>query len=126
MISVRERRLRYCNAGHNPPLLIRGGVLHLLPATGIPLAIMEDGEYTGGEEAFNAGDALVIYSDGIPEARVAKQFYGDERLHERALNLAQSDLTAVAFVDRILADLRAVAGDGMRADDVTLVVVRGT
>ncbi|MFI5370307.1 MAG: SpoIIE family protein phosphatase [Candidatus Eisenbacteria bacterium] len=126
IISVREGRLRYCNAGHNPPLLLRGGALHLLPATGIPLAIMDDGEYTGGEEAFHAGDALVIYSDGIPEAPVAKQFYGEERLHERALKLAQSDLTAVAFVDHLLADLRAVAGDGMRADDVTLVVIRRT
>ena len=126
VISVREGRIRYCNAGHNPPLLVRGGTLHELPATGIPLAIMEDGEYTGGEEPFNAGDVLVIYSDGIPEARVAKQFYGEERLHERALNLAQSGLTAGEFVDQILADLRAAAGEGMRADDVTLVVVRVT
>jgi CHASE2 domain-containing sensor protein len=126
VISVRERRLRYCNAGHNPPLLLRGGALSLLPATGIPLAIMEDGEYTGGEEAFNAGDVLVIHSDGITEAPVAKQFYGDERLHQHALTLAQSDVTAVAFVDHILADLRAMAGKGMRADDVTLVVVRST
>jgi CHASE2 domain-containing sensor protein len=125
VISVREGRLRYCNAGHNPPLLIRDGVLHELPATGIPLAIMEDTDYTGGEEAFRAGDVLVIYSDGIPEATVARQFYGDERLHENALKLAQTDLSAVAFVNHILADLRAVAGQGMHADDVTLVVVRG-
>ena len=125
VISVRERRLRYCNAGHNPPLLIRNGTLQLLHATGIPLAILEDGEYTGGEEPFNAGDVLVIYSDGIPEAVVARQFYGDERLHDYALKLAQSDLSAVAFVNHILADVRAVAGKGMHADDVTLVVVRG-
>ena len=126
VVSVRERRLRYCNAGHNSPLLLRNGGLHLLAATGLPLAVMEDVEYTGGEEPFQAGDALVIYSDGIPEALVARQFYGNERLQERALKLAQSGVTAVAFVDDILADLRAVAGDGMRADDVTLVVVRGT
>jgi len=126
VISVRERRLRYCNAGHNPPLLLRGGVLHLLTATGVPLAIMEDMEYTGGEETFDSGDTLVIYSDGIPEATIGKQFYGDERLQERALDLSRSDLSAVAFVDHILTDLRTVAGEGMRADDVTLVVIRRT
>ncbi|MEO5617128.1 MAG: CHASE2 domain-containing protein [Candidatus Eisenbacteria bacterium] len=126
VISVREKRLLYCNAGHNPPLLFRGGALHLLPATGIPLAILEDGFYTCGEEPFGAGDVLVIYSDGIPEAPIGKQFYGDERLQERALQQVQSNSTAAAFVDHILADVRAVAGEGMRADDVTLVVVRCT
>jgi serine phosphatase RsbU (regulator of sigma subunit) len=126
VISAREGRLRYCNAGHSPPLLLRGGSLHELPATGLPLAVLEDGRYTGGEEAFRPGDVLVIYSDGIPEAPIARQFYGEARLHELALQLAQSGGTAVAIVNHMLADLRAVAGDGMRADDVTLVVVRGT
>ena len=69
---------------------------------------------------------LVIYSDGIPEALVNKQFYGDERLQEKALALARSGATADAFVEGILTDLRTVAGEGMRADDVTLVVVRRT
>jgi len=125
LISVRERRLRYCNAGHNPPLLIRGGALHQLPGNGLPLALMEEERYTGGEEAFNPGDALVIYSDGITEAVVGKEFYGDERLQENALKLAQSGVKAAAFLDQILADVRAVAADGIGADDVTLVVVRG-
>jgi serine phosphatase RsbU (regulator of sigma subunit)/CHASE2 domain-containing sensor protein len=126
VISVRERRLHFCNAGHNPPLLLRGGELHLLDATGLPLALLEDVEYTGGEEAFNPGDTLVIYSDGIPEAPVGKQFYGDERLRSLALELAESGTSAVKFVDHILADVRSAAAEGMRADDVTLVVVRST
>ena len=86
---------------------------------------MMDGlPYTGGEESFGAGDTLVIYSDGIPEAPVGKDFYGDDRLRERSLALAASSADAAAIGDGILGDLRAVAGDGMRADDVTLVVVR--
>ncbi len=126
VISVSEKRLRYCNAGHNPPLLIRGGKLHLLETNGMPLAILGSLEYTGGEDTFGAGDVLVIYSDGIPEAPIGKQFYGEERLHERALSLVQSGATAAELVDGILADVRAVAGDGMHADDVTLTVVRRT
>src|SRR5262249_41119697 len=126
VISVRERRLRYCNAGHDPPLLRHGGARHLVDANGTPLAILDSMEYQGGERSFEAGDALVIYSDGIPEAPINKQFYGRERLEERALALVRSGATASAFVDAILADVRAVAGDGMHADDVTLVVVRCT
>ncbi len=124
VISVKERRLRYCNAGHNPPLLLRDGSLHLLTATGVPLAIMEHMEFSGGEERFESGDMLVIYSDGIPEAPIGKQFYGDERLQGRALQLSQTDQTAGEIVEHMLTDLRIVAGEGMRADDVTLVVVR--
>ena len=56
---------------------------------------------------------------------VGKEFYGDERLQENALKLAQSGVKAAAFLDQILADVRAVAADGIGADDVTLVVVRG-
>jgi adenylate cyclase len=126
VISVRDRQLRYCNAGHDPPLLLRGGELHLLPANGMPLAILDSMEYTGRVEPFDVGDALVIYSDGIPEAPIGKQFYGNERLRGRALALARSGAPAAAFVDDILADVRAVAGERMHADDVTLVVVRRT
>jgi len=126
VISVRDKQLRYCNAGHDPPLLLRGGELHLLPANGMPLAILDSMEYEGKVETFDVGDALVIYSDGIPEAPIGKQFYGNERLRERALALARSGVAASAFVDDILADVRAVAGERMHADDVTLVVVRRT
>ncbi len=73
------------------------------------------------------GDTLVIYSDGIPEAPQRarpKQFYGDERLRERALALSAEHPSAAQIVERLLADVRAVAGDRMHVDDVTLLVVR--
>jgi len=126
LVSVRENRLRYCNAGHNPPLLIRGGKLELLLATGLPLAMMEGVPYSGGEETFAPGDVLWIYSDGIPEAVVQKEFYTDERLREQALALSAAQRTAAEMGEGLLVDVRAVAGDGMRADDVTLVVLRRT
>jgi serine phosphatase RsbU (regulator of sigma subunit) len=55
---------------------------------------------------------------------VQKDFYGDERLRERALALAAAPGGAAAIGEGILGDLRAIAGDGVRSDDVTLVVVR--
>lgn len=126
VISVSEKRLLFCNAGHDPPLLIRGDEVRLLDSRGIPLAIVESMEYTGGEDTFQAGDTLVIYSDGIPEAPIGKQFYGNERLHERSRALAKSGATAAQVVEGILADVRAVAGDAMHTDDVTVAVVRCT
>ena len=129
VISVGEKKLRYCNAGHNSPLLLRAGEVRELGATGVPLAVMEDMFYTGGEESFEAGDTLVIYSDGIPEAPQRNQpklFYGDERLREQALALAKSEPDSKAIVEKLLADVKQVAGERMSVDDVTLVVVRRT
>jgi serine phosphatase RsbU (regulator of sigma subunit) len=126
VISVSEKRLRYCNAGHEPPLLIRGDEVHLLSANGMPLAVLESMEYAGGEDTFDVGEVLVIYSDGIPEAPIGKEFYGNERLQERARALARSGATAAELADGILADVRAVAGDAMHTDDVTVAVVRCT
>jgi serine phosphatase RsbU (regulator of sigma subunit) len=88
--------------------------------------MMEGLPYTGGAEPFAPGDTLVIYSDGIPEAPVQKDFYGDDRLRERALALAAAPGDAAAIGEGILSDLRVVAGEGVRSDDVTLVVVRRT
>ena len=129
VISVGEQRLRYCNAGHNPPLLLRAGEVIELGANGVPLAVMEDMPYPGAEETFTVGDTLVIYSDGIVEAPLRaqpKQFYGEERMRERALALTAANLNSAEIVERIFADVRAVAGDGMHVDDVTLLIVRRT
>jgi len=127
IISLGEQRLRYCNAGHNAPLLLRDGKVIQLEANGVPLAVLPDVPYVGKEEAFLVGDTLVIYSDGIPEAPhrfQPKTFYGDERLHERALAFAAERLSAAETVERMLDDVHAVAGDRMSGDDVTLMVVR--
>lgn len=129
VISVSEKKVRFCNAGHNSPLLLRDGEVRELGATGVPLAVMEDMPYAGGEESFESGDTLVIYSDGIPEAPLRnqpKEFYGDDRLRERALALTKSEPDSKAIVDKLLADVKQVAGERMSVDDVTLVVVRRT
>ncbi len=129
VISVDEQRLRYCNAGHNAPLLLRAGKIIELGANGVPLAVLEDMPYSGAEEAFVPGDTLVIYSDGIVEAPMRaqpKQFYGDERLQERALAFSAAHLDAAGIVEQVLADVRVFAGDGMHVDDVTLLIVRRT
>ena len=127
--SVSEKKVRFCNAGHNSPLLLRDGEVRELGATGVPLAVMEDMPYAGGEESFESGDTLVIYSDGIPEAprrNQPKEFYGDDRLREQALALAKSEPDSKAIVDKLLTDVKQVAGERMSVDDVTLVVVRRT
>lgn len=116
--------LRYCNAGHNPVLLVRGGALTLIESTGLPLAMVEGMPYEEGEAPFEPGDVLVMYSDGITEAEHGGDMYGDERLRERVPRLVARDLDARGIAEGVLEDVRAFTRDHLEADDVTLVVVR--
>src|SRR5271168_2351704 len=82
--------LRWCNAGHDPPFLLRaGGGQERLRATGIPLGIDPSFSHRIGETVLAPGDALFLYSDGITEAfNPQSEAYGVARL-ERALEKAR-------------------------------------
>ena len=77
-------KLRYCNAGHNPGLLLRAdGSTEWLESTGMPLGILPEGVFTAGEEKLAVGDTLVLYTDGITEPEnPEEEEYGEERLRE--------------------------------------------
>jgi hypothetical protein len=62
-------RLRYLNAGHNPPLLARLQRLDSLPASSQPLGMLPDSTYSEGSVDLEPGDLLLVYSDGLVEAR---------------------------------------------------------
>lgn len=124
LLSRSEFRLHYCNAGHNPPLLVHNGKLDTLPATGLPLAMLDFGEWTDAACDFQPGDVLVLYSDGVTECPFRQDMYGDERLERLVLELAAGNRNADQIGRAILADLRAYARRETYPDDVTIVVVR--
>ena len=90
VLDVTTGRLRYCNAGHNPPYLLRaGGGRSSLKATGIPLGIEEEAGYSCTEIVLAPGDMLFLFSDGITEAfDAAGNEFGTARL-EAALEAAR-------------------------------------
>ena len=119
-----ERRLRYVNAGHNPPLLITARDCRRLECGGMPLGIFPEAEFEMGEAALNPGDLLVLYSDGITEAGLKQdREFGEDRLR----SLAQANrLRPLAEVQRIvLNEVRQRAGDEPD-DDITLLMMRVT
>ncbi len=116
--------LRYCSAGHNPVLLMRGGALILLESTGLPLAMVEGMPYEEGETPFETGDVLVLYSDGITEAERGDDMYGDDRLRDLVPRLVARGLDSRGVAEAVLEDVRTFTHGHLEADDVTLVVVR--
>jgi serine phosphatase RsbU (regulator of sigma subunit) len=78
---VEEGRLRYCNAGHPPPCLLRAdGAAEALPGSGLPLGVEQDGHHEEREVTIEPGDVLFAATDGLYEARRSGDFFGDVRL----------------------------------------------
>jgi serine phosphatase RsbU (regulator of sigma subunit) len=75
-----EDTLRYCNAGHLPPLLVRGGAACPLDSHGLPLGVLDAQRYPWSELKLEHGDLVFAHTDGLIEARRAGEMYGSERL----------------------------------------------
>ncbi len=116
-------RLRFVNAGHNPPLVIREGQVELLEATGPPIGVFPEEKWTEAETALDACSTLVLYTDGLTEASAPNQEqFGLTRLADLAGSLA--DRTASEVIDRLLKSVTAFEEGGRPTDDKTLVVLR--
>jgi sigma-B regulation protein RsbU (phosphoserine phosphatase) len=125
-LEPRSGRVAYALAGHDPPLLVRGGSGALEAFEnpgGLPLGVFEAPRFTRGEVRLGPGDALLYYTDGLTEASDAEgHMFGVERVHE--LLRASRGLEPEAIRDRLLEGLRAHVGSAAPTDDLTLIVVR--
>jgi serine phosphatase RsbU (regulator of sigma subunit) len=117
--------LVYCNAGHNPPYLLRPqsrGAVQALHGTGMALGVL--GDVTWGQKTVHMmpGDTLVLYTDGITEAQNANQaFFGNERLLE--VIQASPGHSAPHLQNALLAEVHRFVDNAPQFDDITLVIV---
>jgi len=122
-----SRRLCYANAAHNLPLICmaKSGRVLELDADGMPLGILEDVDYEERTLELAPGDTLLLYTDGVVEARDGNgEQFGDDRLHDALLVGAPEGSGRLA--EGILAAVRGHLGDGAQQDDVTLLALRVT
>jgi N-acetylglutamate synthase-like GNAT family acetyltransferase len=116
--------MRYCNAGHPPPLLLRAdGGEEALSGGGLPLGVDSNGEYAERELEFAPGDTLFAATDGLLEARRERSFFGDARLPEL---LAEHGRTLEPQALAELAQTEAERWAAHSHDDVAVLVVRRT
>ncbi len=115
-------RFRFANAGHNLPYVrTTDGVIELR-ATGLPLGLLPDISYEETEGTIAAGDAMLLYSDGIVEQHgPGREMYGFPRLREAMA----TDEAGSRLLDRLLEGLHAFTGASWeQEDDITLVTLR--
>ncbi len=117
-----DGRLDYCNAGHEPPLLVGRGSIRRLDVGGTVLGPLRTARFEGGAAALEPGDMLVLYTDGISERmNPSGDFYGPERMDRLVSRLLNQSAQLVAT--SLLAEVDAFAGGTPAQDDMTVVVV---
>lgn len=106
------------NAGHAPPLLVRGGELIELGPHGVLLGRFAEATYSSSTIGLLPGDRIVAWTDGVPEARNARgEPFGEERLHALLRGRAPvEDVVSAVHAWRVKED----------ADDLTIVMVEVT
>ena len=124
MLDWKNRVLSFSNAGHNPPLLLRGdGRVQYLLEGGVALGVLPDARYEERPVALHPGDVLLLYTDGVSEAEspTGEQF-GTRRLEQCLKRIAGG--TANEILKGVVDEVTAYAGEHGVSDDLTLVVVK--
>jgi sigma-B regulation protein RsbU (phosphoserine phosphatase) len=112
-----------CNAGHLPPLHLRDGDATLIEATGLPVGIFCNEEFTSSKFRMSPGDTLFLFTDGLSESRdSAGEEYGTTRL----LNLLcqHRELLPSDLIRASLGDLEAFCAGTPKHDDLTVMALR--
>jgi serine phosphatase RsbU (regulator of sigma subunit) len=116
--------MRYINAGHEPPLLVRrDGTLEAIDSNTLPFAMIEEMPMPVGELTLHPGDEITVFSDGIPEATTSgDRFLGLDDVKRILVENRQDALPAIR--ERIVAVVEKFLAGGPASDDVTLVMLR--
>lgn len=116
-------RLRYVNAGHNPPMMVSGGRVTPLTGTGAPVGLLPNAAWREAEVTLPPGASVVFYTDGLTEATAPDdEEFGNDRLAALATSLAGRP--AADVIAGILEGVTAFEAGSPPADDKTIVVLR--
>jgi len=115
--------LEYINAGHPPPLVVRGNETLALDAGGLAVGMFSAADYVVAGFQLQPGDVLIFYTDGVIEAaNDREEEYSSARLAAAVRERRQ--LPAADLQAALLADIRAFCGRDEFADDLTLMIVK--
>ena len=122
VLDLQNGHLRYCNAGHNAPVLVKAdGNAELPVVPNLPLGIMPGMNFVEQEADLECGTGLFLYTDGLNEAEnpVHGQF-GEERM----MNILQAGVESRVLIDTIRNAVHAFADGAPQSDDLTMLYIR--
>ena len=122
VLDLRNGHLRYCNAGHNAPVLVTAEGNRSLPVeANLPLGVIPGMSFTEQETDLTTGTGLFLYTDGLTEAENSNhELFGDERMFA-ALS---AELGSHQQVDTVSQAVQGFVGDAPQSDDLTMLYIR--
>ncbi|MBO7591451.1 MAG: SpoIIE family protein phosphatase [Prevotella sp.] len=126
VLDLQTGVLRYCNAGHDAPLLIGQGVGVLPCDANLPIGVMDDWDFTVQETIIAPQTTIFLFTDGLNEAENAlHQQFGDEQVLSLAKELlAKGQNQPMPFVQRMTAAVHFFAGAAEQSDDLTMLAIQ--
>ena len=127
MLDLETGVLRYCNAGHNKPVVIGNGKLtmgngeYLDAKPNLPLGVYDDETYEERACILPPGAMLFLYTDGLTEAMTAQH---DQFGSERMMAQLQSGTSCQEQIERMTEAVHAFVGDDPQSDDLTMLAIR--
>jgi len=124
ILCPKTNKLRYINAGHNPPMMIRSdGKVENLQASGIPIGAFDISEWQEETLEFGVGDFLFMFTDGVSEATNTEgEMYEDDRLKRFLLN--SRNQSPEELTESVLDEINAFTGGALQSDDITMMILR--
>ena len=125
IIDLASGEVAFCNAGHNPPFILRaGGACEKIDRLhGMPLGVVDFNTYDSGRLQLHPGDLMLLYTDGVTEAmNVRHELFGEGRLLE-VLELGRK-LNTRRLIETVLGNVKVHAGGFEQSDDITVVAMR--
>lgn len=117
------RKIDFLNAGHNPPICISNGLADELPPGAPALGLMADVKYQSQSVTLKTNDILLIYSDGLTEARNTRgEFFGMERLQD--VLTKNSKLNTETLGNKLIQETTAFIGDARPHDDLSVILLK--
>ena len=120
ILDLESGRLRFCNAGHNPPFLLTDTIQKLPVEANLPLGIVPGMDYTEQECSLAYDDALFLYTDGLSEAEnAAQEQFGEERI----MASLRGRKSAKDHLENIKGQLAGYVGEAPQNDDLTMLFI---
>ena len=120
VLDLSTGQLRYCNAGHNPPMILTDAIRMLPVEPNLPLGILKGMNYIEQETPFLYDDALFLYTDGLSEAENASQEQFGEARIETALH---GKKRSADHLENIKQQVSLFVGEAPQSDDLTMLFI---
>ena len=126
VLDLPTGRLRYCNAGHDAPLIISSDIRALPVQANMPIGVFDDIKYTQQQEQLASGTTLFLYTDGLTEANdTDHRLYGLQRVIDTAQScIDQGDTSPEHVTATMLNAVHDYSAGASQSDDLTMLTMQ--